>query len=96
MRYPTLPTGHFHHVELRPFLHANGKQNDTAHQRQPAEQRRNVDMLVLIRGGMDWPDIQNFFPMRIVEPLEGERKTAQHDEENATPDEWFHGDRSGG
>jgi hypothetical protein len=45
---------------------------------------------------MDRPNIKNSFPMRVSETLVGERKSAQHNEENATPDERFHADCAGG
>ena len=96
MRYPTLRQGTFNHVELRLLPDSNGEHNDSAHQGQPAEQWRNINMLVLVRGGMDGPDIQNLLLMGIVESLVGKGKTAENNEENATPNERLHIHCAGG
>jgi len=42
-------------------------------------------MLVLICGGVDGPDIKNFFTMGVGESLIGKGKTAQDDEEECRP-----------
>lgn len=91
MCYPTLRRV-LSQFRARTLPNSNGEHNDSAHQCQPAEQRRNINMLVLIDSGVDRPGIQNFIPVRIVESLIRERKTTQHDEQKATPNERFHGD----
>jgi len=51
---------------------------------------------MFFRGGMDRPDIKNFFLMSIGKSLIGECKAAQNDEENSTPNVRSHMVRSGG
>lgn len=54
-----------------------------------------MNMFVLIYSGVDWSDIQNIIAMCIVESLIRQGETTQHDEQNATPNERFHGERVG-
>ena len=93
---PDSQAGHFPDLSRRLLPDSEGEHNDSAHQRQSGEQRRNINVLVLVHSGVDRPDIQKLVPTRIVESLIGEGKTTQDDEENATPNERFHGDNRAG
>jgi hypothetical protein len=93
---PDSQAGHFPNFSRRLLPDSESEHNDSAHQRQAGEQRRNINVLVLVHSGVDRPYIQNFIPMRIVESLIGKGKTTQDDEENATPNERFHGDNRAG
>ncbi len=92
---PDSQAGYFHNCELRFLPESGDKHNDSACQRQSTKKRRNINVLVLIRSGVDRSDIKDLVFMRIVESAIGEGKTAQHDEKNAAPNQGFHGDYAG-
>ncbi len=89
---PDAQAGYLHNSELRLLPDSNDEHNDSADERQPAKQRRNINVLVFIRGGVDRPDIEDLILMCIVESAVSERKTAQHNEENAAPNKRSHSD----
>jgi hypothetical protein len=90
MHCPTLRRGTFNNIELSLLPDANGEHNDSAHECQPAEHWRNINVLVFICAGVDRPDIKDVFSMGVRESLIGKGKTTQYNEKNATPNEGFH------
>jgi hypothetical protein len=75
---------------------AGGEHNDAAQKSYPTEYGRNINILVFICTGVDWPDIEDFFTMGVGKSLIDKGKTAENNEENATPNERFHICRAGG
>jgi hypothetical protein len=78
MRYPTLRRGNFRSFGLRILFRSNNEQDDSSHQREPAQYRRNRHSVVLFRGGMDRSDIKDFFLMGVIEALVGEAERTQN------------------
>jgi hypothetical protein len=76
---------HACNFELRLLPNSSGEHEDSAHQRQPAEYRRNRHVLMFFGSRVDRTDIKNFFLMGVVETLVGKGKTAQNNKENSTP-----------
>jgi hypothetical protein len=64
--------------ELRTFPASNDEQDDSSHQRQPAEYGWNRNSLLLFCGGVDGPDVKNLFLMGVIESLIGEDQPAQN------------------
>jgi hypothetical protein len=93
---PHSQAGYFHNCELRLLPESSDEHNGSADQHQPAKQRRNINVRVFIRSGVDRSDVEELVFMCIVESAIGEGKTTQYDEENAHPNERFHGDCAGG
>src|ERR1700687_235465 len=96
LRAIAISFGHVCNFELRLLPNSSSEHDDSAHQRQPAEYRRNRHVLMFFGSRVDRPNIKNFFLMGIVETLVGKGKTAQNNKENSTPNQRSHGDRSGG
>jgi|SRR5579859_1729140 len=94
MRHPTLRRGTFALLGLRAFPASDDKQGNSADESQPAEDWRNGNSIMLIRGGVDRSDIKNSFLMRIVETAIGEGQSAQNYQDNSQPDDRFHFNRS--
>ena len=89
MRYPTLRRDTFV-FELRTFFGPGSEQDNSASEREPAEQRRNENVLLFIRGGVNRAHIENLFPVRIGETLISQGQATENDEENANQDHRFH------
>ena len=66
---PDSQAGNFRSLELRTFSASNNEQGNSPNQRKTAKDRRDRNMLLLVRGGMDGPEIENFFSMGIIESL---------------------------
>jgi hypothetical protein len=75
---PDSQAGNFRNLELRAFLASDNEEGDSADQRQPTEDRRDGNMLLLVRGGVDGPEIENCFPTGIIEALIGEGQPTQN------------------
>jgi len=90
MRYPTLRRDTLVDFELRTLFRSDDKQDDSPHQREPAEYRWNRYSVVFFRGGMDRADIKYFFLMSVIEALVGEAERAQNYQENSNPHDRFH------
>jgi hypothetical protein len=87
---PDSQAGHFRNFELRTFPASNDKQGNSSDQRQRAEYWRNRNVFMVFPGGVDGPEIKNFFLMGISESLIGEGQPAQNNQENSNPDDRFH------
>jgi len=66
---PDSQAGYFRSFVLGTLLAADNDQNNSSDQGQPAEYGRNRNMFLIFPGGVDRPDVQNFFLMRIIESL---------------------------
>lgn len=55
-------------------------QDDSPDQCQSTEEWRYGDVFMFLRRGVDWPDIQHFFLMGVIESLVGQRQTAKNDQ----------------
>ncbi len=93
MRYPTLRRVNCV-MELGTLFRANDDQDDTSDERQTARDGRNGNMLVLVRGGVDGADIQDFFLMGVGETLISEREAAENYQKNSNKNSGFHKDRN--
>jgi hypothetical protein len=51
---------------------------------------RDGNMVVFFGGGVDWPDVQNFFLVGVGEPLIGKRERPNNDHQNSKPRHRFH------
>ena len=79
-------------MKLRTFPASNNQQGNSADQGQTAKNRRDRNMLLLVGGGVDGPEIEDSFPMGIIESLIGEGQAAQNNQQNSNPDDRFHSD----
>jgi hypothetical protein len=77
---PDSQAGKFRSLELRSFLASHDQQRNSSGQRQSSEDRRDRNMLLLVRGGMDGPEIENFFSMGIIESLIREGQAAKNNQ----------------
>ena len=75
---PDSQAGNFRSLELRTFSASNNEQGNSPNQRETAKDRRDRNMLLLVRGGVDGPEIENFFLMGIIEPLIRKGQAAQN------------------
>jgi len=82
-------------MRLGTFFGADDEQDNSTDKRQTAEDGGNGNMFVFFGGGVDGPDIQDFFLMGVGESLIGERQGAENNQENSSHIDEFHGDRSG-
>ena len=66
---PDSQAGHFCNFELRSFLGSKDEQCDSARQYKSTEDWRNGNSVMFFRCGVDRPDIQNLFLVRVRESL---------------------------
>lgn len=75
---PDSQAGNFRSLELRTFPASNNEQGNSPNQRETAKDRRDRNMLLLFRSGVDGPEIENFFLMGIIESLIRKGQAAQN------------------
>jgi hypothetical protein len=75
---PDSQAGNFRSLELGTFFTSHNQQGNSPNQRQTAENRRNGNVLLLFRRGVDGPEVKNLFLMGVVKSLIGEGQPAQN------------------
>jgi len=78
MRCPTLRRDVAGGCGLRTLFGADEEQRNSADQRQATEYWRNGNVLVLLGGRVDRPEIENFFLAGIAKSLIGESQCAKN------------------
>ena len=86
---PDSQAGHFC-FELRGFLAPKDDQCDSSGQRKCTEDWRNGNSVMFFRCGVDRPDIQNLFLVRVRESLIREGQGSKNDKNNSNPNNRFH------
>jgi hypothetical protein len=86
---PDSQAGHFC-FELRGFLGSKDEQGDSSRQRKSAEYWRSGNSVMFFCRGVDRPNIQNLFLVRIRESLIREDQDAKNYKKNSNPNNRFH------
>jgi hypothetical protein len=73
-----LSGGHERSVELRTFPAPNKDQDNASNQRETAENWWNGNVLLLFRGSVDGPKVDNLFLMGVIETLIGKSQPAEN------------------
>jgi hypothetical protein len=86
---PDSQAGHFC-FELRGFLGSKDEQGDSSRQRKSTEYWRNGNSVMFFCRGVDRPNIQNLFLVRICESLIRKDQGAKNRKKNSNPNNRFH------
>ena len=86
---PDSQAGHFC-FELRGFLGSKDEQGDSSRQHKSTDDWGNGNSVVFFRRGVDRPNIQNLFLVRICESLIREGQGAKNHKKNSNPNSRFH------
>src|SRR5882724_1219435 len=87
---PDSQAGNFCGLELRGFLGSKDDQCDSACQCKSTEDWRNGNSVMFFCCGVDRPDIQNLFLVRVRESLIREGQGSKNDKKNSNPNNRFH------
>jgi hypothetical protein len=77
---PDSQAGHLRSISSRSLAGSSDHQNDTRYQSQPTKDRRNGDMFLLFRRGVNRANIKNFCLVGIAETLISQSQAAKHDQ----------------